>query len=257
VVIPTLNEAKNLPHVLPTIPDWVAEVIIVDGLSVDGTIDVALEHLSSVRIVRVTERGKGAAMRAGFAAAEGDIIVTLDADGSTDPGEIPAFVGLLLAGADVVLGSRFATGGGSSDIEPIRRAGNWVLAQCVRAAFGVKYSDLCYGYFAFWRDALPYIDGPFTGFEVETVVHIRAVRAGLRIAEVPSFEAERMWGTSNLNTVRDGFRVLRAIAREWHLNRREADQRIDIDLVREDRKRTFVNPPWSMQDTSGVHEQVP
>jgi glycosyltransferase involved in cell wall biosynthesis len=243
VVIPTLNEAKNLPHVLPLIPDWVSEVVIVDGLSVDNTVEVALECIPSAQIVRVAERGKGAAMRAGFTAASGEIIVTLDADGSTDPAEIPAFVGLLLAGADIALGSRFATGGGSSDMELTRRAGNWVLAQCVRAAFGTNYSDLCYGYFAFWNDVLPYIDGPFTGFEVETVVHIRAVRAGLKIAEVPSFEAERIWGTSNLNTFRDGMRVLTAIGREWLLHRREPEP-VSIDLVREERRRTLTIPPW-------------
>lgn len=256
VVIPTLNEAKNLPHVLPLIPSWVAEVVIVDGLSVDNTVDVALEYIPSARIVRVTERGKGAAMRAGFSAATGEIIVTLDADGSTDPAEIPAFVGLLIAGADIALGTRFATGGGSSDMELFRRAGNWALAQCVRAAFGTNYSDLCYGYFGFWRDVLRYIDGPFTGFEVETVVHIRAVRAGLKVAEVPSFEAERIWGTSNLNTIRDGMRVLTAIGREWRLNRRGLEV-VDIDLVREERRRGFTVPPWLENEAPAGQEQVP
>jgi glycosyltransferase involved in cell wall biosynthesis len=215
VVIPTLNEARNLPHVLPRIPDWVFEVIIVDGLSEDNTIEVAKESRPDVRIVMVSQPGKGVAMRAGFMAARGDIIVALDADGSMDPGEIRAFVGMLVAGADIVMGSRFALGGGTSDMQLVRRTGNWLLTNVVRLAFGVRYSDLCYGYFAFWSDALQHLDGPFTGFEVETMIHIQAVRAGLCVAEVPSFEAERIWGTSNLRTVRDGTRVLCAIGRQW------------------------------------------
>jgi glycosyltransferase involved in cell wall biosynthesis len=223
VVIPTLNEAKNLVHVLPRIPDWVLEVVIVDGRSEDGTVDVARQVRHDVRVIRVETPGKGAAMRAGFAAARGDIVVALDADGSTDPAELPAFVGQLVAGADVALGTRFATGGGTADMELYRRAGNWVLTRVVRIAFGARYSDLCYGYVAFWRDVLPQLDGDFTGFEVETVLHIRAVRGGLRVAEVPSFEEQRIWGRSNLRTVRDGLRVLGSILGEWSRNRVAAE----------------------------------
>ena len=219
VVIPTLNEARNLRHVLPRIPEWVLEVLVIDGSSVDETVQVAREYAPQVRVVLTPARGKGAAMRVGFQEARGDVIVSLDADGSTDPAEIAGFVGLLASGADVVMGSRFAMGGGTTDMEVHRRAGNWALTMLVRLAFGSGYSDLCYGYFAFWRDVLPCLDGPFTGFEVETMIHIRAVRSGLRIAEVPSFESPRIWGTSNLRTWSDGARVLHAIVGEWRRNR--------------------------------------
>jgi glycosyltransferase involved in cell wall biosynthesis len=215
VVVPTLNEAENLPHVLPHIPSWVDEVIIVDGLSVDDTIDVAQQYRPDATIVLESTPGKGAALRAGFRAARGEIIVMLDADGSTDPREIPTFVGALLGGADVAVGSRFMQGGGTSDMERHRKAGNWVLTRIVRLAFGARYSDLCYGYTAFWADVLPYLDGDYTGFEVETLLHIRALRASLTVAEVPSFEAPRRYGVSNLRTIRDGGRVLRSIGREW------------------------------------------
>ncbi len=264
VVIPTLNEAKNLPHVLPRIPDWVLEVIIIDGLSVDGTLEVARRCRPDVVTVTTTTPGKGAAMRAGFEAARGDVIVALDADGSTDPAEIPAFVGQLVAGADVAMGSRFAVGGGTSDMEMHRRLGNWVLTRMVRVAFGARYSDLCYGYIAFWRDVWHHLDGAFTGFEVETVLHIRAVRAGLRIAEVPSFEAERIWGISNLHTVRDGMRVLSSIMREWRRSRFEErpaialDDQIEIDLVRleEVSARSTELPPWHVGDDAELLDEL-
>src|SRR5437763_14550916 len=106
-VIPALNEAENLPHVLPRIPTWVHEVILVDGQSSDDTVQVAQELWPTIRIVPQAGRGKGAALRSGFAAASGDIIAMLDADGSTDPAEIPAFVGALLSVAIFAYRSRF------------------------------------------------------------------------------------------------------------------------------------------------------
>ena len=216
VVIPTLNEARNLPHVLPRIPDDVDEVILVDGRSIDGTVRLATELMPSIRIVEEKRPGKGAALMAGFRAARGDIIVTLDADGSADPAEIPAFVGLLVAGADFAKGSRFIQGGGTTDMELLRKAGNWGLRTLVRAGFGGQYSDLCYGYNAFWKErVLPVIQGSADGFEIETLMNVRVLEAGLRIAEVPSYEAPRIHGVSNLRTWRDGGRVLRTIVREW------------------------------------------
>jgi len=124
VVVPTYNEAENLPHVLPLIPDWVYEVILVDGLSVDNTVEVAQEIYPSIRVVLERQRGKGRALLAGCVAARGDIIVTIDADGSNDPAEISRFVGALISGADFAKGSRFLQGGGTSDMPFYRKAGN-------------------------------------------------------------------------------------------------------------------------------------
>ncbi|MBX6320831.1 MAG: glycosyltransferase family 2 protein [Rhodospirillaceae bacterium] len=213
-VIPALNEAKNLPHVLPRIPLWVDEIVLVDGHSTDGTATIARELIPEILIVEKESNGKGAALRAGFAAARGDIIVALDADGSTDPAEIPAFVGALLGGADFVKGSRFAQGGGTDDMEWYRRLGNWALTQLVRLRFGGRFTDLCYGYNAFWRDVLPQLDiGAADGFEIEANMNIEALRAGLRVCEVASVELRRVNGESRLRTIPDGWRVLKTILR--------------------------------------------
>ncbi|MDX6664341.1 MAG: hypothetical protein QOG68_547 [Solirubrobacteraceae bacterium] len=214
VVIPTINEARNLPFVLPRIPHWVHEVILVDGESTDGTVEIARALLADIEIIHQPRRGKGAALQAGFRAATGDVIVTLDADGSTDPAEIPLFVCALVNGADFVKGSRFLQGGGTRDMELHRKAGNWALRAFVRAAFGGRYSDLCYGFNAFWRRILPAIDGNADGFEIETMMNVRVLAAGLQVVEIPSFEAQRIHGVSNLRTFRDGLRVLRVIMRE-------------------------------------------
>lgn len=232
VVIPALNEAKNLPHVLPHIPTDVHEVILVDGRSVDGTIDVARELLPDIRIVHELRPGKGAALCAGFRAAKGDIIVMLDADGSTDPTEIPRFVDALLGGADFAKGSRFLANGGSTDISRLRAFGNRGFVTLVRVLFGGRYTDLCYGYNAFWASVLPTLDLDGAGFEIETMMNVRALREGLRIAEVPSFERSRIHGVSNLRTFRDGWAVLMTILRErlpWRPSSRSWDPRLDSD----------------------------
>lgn len=222
VVIPTLNEAQNLQHVLPKIPGWVSEVLIVDGHSTDNTIEVARQLRPDVRIVMQKRRGKGDALRCGFEAAKGDIIVMLDADGSTDPTEIQTFTRVLMAGADYAKGSRFMQGAGTSDISLFRKLGNLGLLTLVRFFFGGSFSDLCYGYNAFWRDVLPQLNLDGDGFEIETIMNVRALRAGLDIAEVPSFEYDRVYGTSRLRAIPDGWHVLKAILREAWLEFRPA-----------------------------------
>src|ERR1700690_2352080 len=214
VVIPALDEAANLPHVLARIPAIVDEVILVDGHSRDGTIDVARTIRPDVRVVLQDGRGKGNALACGFAAATGDIIVMLDADASNDPAEIPQFVAALLNGNDFAKGSRFAAGGASTDITPIRAFGNRMLGTAVNVLFRTSYTDLCYGYNAFWRHCLPHMHVTCDGFEVETLIHVRVARAGLSVVEIASIEHERMHGESKLSAVRDGQRILRMILRE-------------------------------------------
>ncbi|GAA1259371.1 hypothetical protein GCM10009677_07930 [Sphaerisporangium rubeum] len=215
VVIPAMNEAENLPHVFATLPHWIHEVVLVDGNSIDDTVAVARRLRPGLRVVQQRGKGKGDALSTGFAACTGDIIVMIDADGSTDGREIIQFVSALVAGADFVKGSRYASGGGSDDLTFSRRLGNSVLRSMVNRIYGTQYTDLCYGYNAFWARHLDALDLDCAGFEVETVMNIRAARAGLKVHEVPSHERCRIHGESNLRVVRDGWRVFKTIMREW------------------------------------------
>lgn len=227
IVVPAKNEARNLKIVLPQLPA-VHEVILVDGNSSDGTIEAALQVMPTIKVVEQTRRGKGNALACGFKAVTGDIVVMFDADCSADPAEIPRFVDALMNGADFAKGSRFMHGGGSADITKLRRAGNRGLNILANFMIRAKYTDLCYGYNAFWADVLGHLDLPSPavsalpnstmiwgdGFEIETVINCRIATAGLMITEVPSFERLRIHGDSNLNAVSDGLRVLKTIGTE-------------------------------------------
>ena len=219
LVIPTLNEGRNIGFVLEHVPDRVDEIIIVDGHSTDDTIAAARAVRPDVVIVQQVGAGKGSALRAGFAAASGDIIVMMDADGSMDPAEILSYVYAIEAGYEFVKGSRAIKGGGSEDLTLIRRFGNFALTSAVNMLFLVPFSDLCYGFVGFRKDRLDDLALMSRGFEFETEIAIRAIKVGLRIAEVPSNESNRRFGTSNLSAFRDGKRVLRTIIRERLVSR--------------------------------------
>lgn len=239
VVIPARNEADNLREILPQLPP-VDEVVLVDGNSVDATIAVAQQLRPDIKVVQQTRTGKGNALICGFEEAESDIVVMLDADCSADPAEIQDFVGALTRGADFAKGSRYLPGGGSTDLTRIRSLGNRALSMLANLLFRTSYSDLCYGYNAFWRDLLPKLDLPATdlptqgqmywgdGFEIETLLNCRVAVAGASVAEVPSFEQDRLHGRSNLNAVTDGLRVLRTLwverVRAARIPRGRADQ---------------------------------
>jgi glycosyltransferase involved in cell wall biosynthesis len=239
LVIPVLNEARNLEVVLPSLPA-VHQVILVDGRSVDDSVEVAKRCLPDIEVVTQTRGGKGNALACGFARVTGDVVVMFDADGSAAPEEIPLFAKTLVAGADFAKGSRFTSGGGSDDITLLRKAGNALLNGFTNLLLRTRFTDLCYGYNAFWSDIIPTFGLPPTelgresgrqwgdGFEVETLINCRIALAGLKIREVPSFERDRMFGTSNLDTFRDGIRVLRVILREysrsWRAGRRQRER---------------------------------
>lgn len=229
IVVPAMNEEYNIGLVLKRLPEGLHEVILVDGNSKDKTIEAAERAYPGIRVLTQNGRGKGDAFRTGFAAVTGNLVVMLDADGSADPAEIPRFVEALEAGADFAKGSRFLPGGGSADITRLRSLGNTFLSGSANLLHGTHFTDLCYGYNAFWSRCLPFIALDVPGFEVETLINLRIAGAGMKITEVPSYEADRISGQSNLNTFRDGFRVLGTILTESRRRRSVHSERPAVE----------------------------
>jgi glycosyltransferase involved in cell wall biosynthesis len=216
LVIPVRNEARNIAWVLEQIADDVDEIILVDGNSTDATLITACSYRPDIRVVAQQGVGKGSALRTGFFASTCDLIVMMDADGSMAPQEIRHYVHFLNNGYDFVKGSRFMGGGGSLDITPFRRMGNRFLLAVFNTLYGGELTDLCYGFCAFHRRYLDHLDLTATGFEIEAEMTVRAMQAGLRIAEVPSLEMPRRAGKSNLRAIRDGWRVLDTVVAGRH-----------------------------------------
>lgn len=252
VVIPTLNESGNLSFVLNTIPPWVDEVIVVDGRSSDDTERVARALWPDVRIIEQTRPGKGAALRSGFRAARGDIIITLDADGSMDGAQVDAFRSALVAGADYVKGCRFCPGGGSSDITRIRRWGDRAIGVLLATLFGVRLRDATYGYVGLWADCVEDIANDYDSFAFEILMAIRTHRAGLTLGEVPCFEAQRIYGASNLSAVRDGLRILGVILSEFVRLRRSPVRAKASPLSTNDGATMVVAGPGSSTTVPGI-----
>jgi CheY-like chemotaxis protein len=251
VVIPTLNEARNLALVLPYMPlEGIDEVILVDGRSTDDTIEVARRLLPTIKIVHETRKGKGAALQAGYQAASGDIIVVLDADGSHDPREMPRYIRALLEGADFVKGSRFAPQGGTTDMPRFRKWGNAFFVRLVNLLFNCTFTDITFGYHAFWRYCLNMIEyKDVLGFEFEPAIYLRALQERLRIVEVASFEGYRFTGVAKLKTIPDGWRILRTILSEKLRAMRMPERRLRIGFMGSQMARVWLPPASQVNGT--------
>jgi len=222
LIIPTLNEERNLPHVLPRIPRLpeVIEIILVDGSSSDQTIQVAQDLVPQIKVVLEPGKGKGMAIHAGACAAAGDYFLILDADGSHLPEEIPLYIEKAKEGYDLVKGSRYMNGTNTKDE-------TWDHGILVRISqlvantlWHTSFTDICYGMFLINRQKYLDLNIQAQRHDVEWELMAKALKAGLRIVEVPAFEAQRIHGKSHLSIVRDGWLIANAVFREGWRRRR-------------------------------------
>jgi hypothetical protein len=217
VVVPTLNEVNTIGNVLKEIPKHVqypSEVLVIDA-SDDETSLVARKY--GAKVLRQRGQGKGNALRQAFCALGSDVVVMMDGDGCMQAEEIPRFVKAIVSGADIAKGSRFLKNGGSQDLSFIRKAGNLLFVTLVNLFWSGKYTDLCYGFLAFRREALerlkPYLKS--NHFQIETEICIRANKLGLKVVEVPSMELKRSHGKSKLSGMRASLQILQVIMHEF------------------------------------------
>lgn len=212
-LICTLNEEENIPHVLPKIPDWVDEVLVVDGHSNDSTVAVIRSLRPDARILCQPGRGKGDALKYGVEQASGHIIVTLDADGETNPEDIPRFIEPLIKGYDFAKGSRLAYRR-PRRMSCYRWLGNKVLAWTCNLLYGTSFTDICSGYNAFWKTKFLQLELTYhpneVGCSMEQQMIVRAKKAGMKIKEVPHATQGRIAGASVIGgfkqATKQGFR---------------------------------------------------
>lgn len=214
VIIPTKNEVGVIEEVLEGVKEYADRIVVVDGHSEDGTLEMA--KTNGVEVFTQKGAGKGAALRQAFGDAKGDIVIIIDADGSMSPREIPLFLDAIGSGADLAKGSRFFNGGHSEDMTVTRKIGNLFFLFLVNLFWGANYTDLCYGFKAFTRESIERLRSHLNSaeFDIETEICIKSKKLGLKVVEVPSVELKRVHGDSKLNTMLDGARILKRILKE-------------------------------------------
>jgi len=235
LIVPTKNEANNLGRLLPLIPEFIDEIIVVDANSKDNTSEIVKNSNKAIKLVNQQSKGKGGALAKGLSISRGDFTFMIDADGSMDPDELVLFAKELSSGCSIVKGSRFLESAGSDDITKFRQFGNNFLTKLANLLYKVRWTDLAYGYAGFSRNAIETLNlinldnkipSNFStrkmaygqGFEIETLIFCRAVRRGLQVKEIPSWERERWEGDSNLKSIPDGIRALTALLVERFTN---------------------------------------
>ena len=210
VIIPTFNELENLPVIIGRVRQSVPEahILVADDNSPDGTGRVADEIASSDDHVHVMHRlgkeGLGAAYLAGFAWAlqEGyDVVVEMDADGSHQPEQLPRLL-VALRDADLVLGSRWVSGGATENWPTSRRFISQGGSAYTRMMLGVPLRDVTGGYRAFRADTLRRLDlheVASQGYCFQIDLAWRALQRGMRVREVPITFVERTQGASKMS----------------------------------------------------------
>lgn len=210
VVIPCFNEEQGIRDVLGRIPAVADEVVVADNASTDRTAEVA--RSLGARVVHQPRRGYGAAYQAGFAAATGELVATLDGDGSYPPEEIPRLAALLLERhLDFVSGCRFPL----SDPRAMgvtNRLGNWVLTAATRVLFRSAIRDSQSGMWVFRRSILERLRLTSDGMPFSQEIKLETLRRGLRFGETPIPYGDRL-GTVKLRRWRDGVANLAFLVR--------------------------------------------
>jgi dolichol-phosphate mannosyltransferase len=208
LVLPTYNEAENLPVIVAAALDNLPgdrRVLIVDDNSPDGTGEIAdrlaAEHDEVEVLHRPAKQGLGPAYVAAYAVAlagGAELIAQMDADFSHDPSDLPRLLEVA-ENADLVLGSRYVEGGGVTEWGPLRRFISRGGSAYARAVLGIGVRDLTGGFKVFRREVLEAIEPetiPSLGYAFQVETTYRAIRAGFRVVEVPIVFRDRRVGES-------------------------------------------------------------
>jgi len=217
VIIPMFNEERTVGDVITRTKNTLEklklpyEVIVVDDGSVDRSLEIS--QAKEANVLRETHEGKGHAIRSGFKWAKGNIIVTLDSDGSHKPEEIPLILQCIMEDkVDFAIGSRFLNAeANKAKIPRLNRLGNRIFNSLIGLLTGVKISDSQSGFRAIRSAIIKKMELNSKGYEVESEMLIKALKMGARVAEVPITFEQRTVGKSRLDPIKDGIRILNSI----------------------------------------------
>lgn len=220
VLIPAFNEEKNIEEVLNRTKaaletlELPHEIIVVDDGSVDRT--TSLARKSNVTVIKLQKnKGKGFALRKAFQSATGDILLTMDADGSHRPEEIPRLIIPLLNGADIVTGSRFNGNMERGSTKKLHILGNNIFNFIIMVLTGKHITDSQTGFRAFKKKVMEEIKLFSKGYEVETELTMKTLKNGFKIHETPIAFDKRKNGNSHVSPLFDGIRILTTIFKAY------------------------------------------
>jgi glycosyltransferase involved in cell wall biosynthesis len=216
IIIPAFNEQKNIGDTLEKTcnvaesSSFPCEIIVVDDGSTDLTVNLAKQHEVTV-LTNGANKGKGAALRRGFVHAQGEILITMDADGSHDPADIPTLLSTILNGATLAIGSRFASEEGKRSTTKLNLFGNGLISLSIMLLTAKQVTDSQSGFRAMRRTFLRELNLTSDRYEVETEVLVKALINGCPVREVPLRTSKRKNGHSHLNPLSDGLKIMRTL----------------------------------------------
>jgi glycosyltransferase involved in cell wall biosynthesis len=210
LVILAYNEIKGSRALFDKIPFSVCdECVVVDGGSIDGTPE--FYRTEGIRVAEQQDQGRGAAFWVGVRETRGDCIVVFSPDGNEDPADIPKLFELLEQGFDMAIASRFMEGSKNEEDEalfPLRKWVNMAFTRCANMIWHGKVTDSINGFRGFHREAFLRMNPQVSGFVIEYIMTIRALKLGLKIKELPTIEGQRIGGSSKSKSVPTGIEFL-------------------------------------------------